>query len=1250
MRQLDLRRFFRSRPVVFSGLALWAFAVLSLAPLSASAGPLPELVGVLHLAAENEVAKSLELTDEQRTKLQELFDQREDKGTELLLDAKDLPVAERDAKLAPFRQDSEKLGKAILNPKQWGRLDQIRIGRTGLTTLAEPQIAEKLKLTSTQRSEIKDLIEERAAALKSADSVSEPEVRANFERQLKAVLDRVQFPQWEAMAGQTAGEALPEAATKTEPVKTDPTKTGPAGTSPPATKSEPGKSEVPVRTAPRGPRPAGPVSLKFNFRYQPWKDVLDWFADQADLSLFMEAPPQGTFNYTDDKSYTPGQALDLLNGALLTKGFTLIRRERMLMLVNLEDGIPPNLVPYVPVEQIDEKGEFELISVLFKLDKMTPAEAEAEIKKLLGPQGSVVVLPKARQILVTETAGRLKVIRPVIQAIENPEDSGQLQVFPLTNASLEEVLPVVRQMLDIPADRTATTDGSIRLGLDPVGNKLFASGKPEKIARLKEILKEIDIEGTKATPSGIVESPQLEVYTITTADPDSVLKVMQTLLAGLPDVRLAIDPKTGNLVALARPSQHSTIKATLGQMQRDARQVEVIRLKNLDPQLAVLSINKLFNEGDKAGANAPKVDADTTNNTLLVRGSEAQVAQIRDLLTKMGESGGGSSVEEAEKSKVRTYALSGRQATKAIEQLQAVWPTVRQNKIRVVTPSAIMPELRGERTPSGAATPATEPAGLPASVLEQLLQSGPARRLGPAAPLPPAKTEPKTGPSAPATNPQPEEPRDRRYDERRFEDRRDEGPRRDPPRRDEKTTSTPTRAIFARQIVEEKAEASAPVEPAPVKTPLTQLPGVAVPPTKAAPAPAAQVKPEPKKPVVDPVTGEPAPIIVTILGSRGIMVACEDTEVLDQFEGLLRTLTTSMAGGREYTIFYLKSASVGVVAETLEQIFAGGGASSGDSGGGGLIGDLAGAALGNMGGGLFGSLLGLGGGGSGGGSALSASGITIVPDVRLNALIVQASPADLDTMEELLKVLDQPDAPETDIASKPKLIPVKYTSAATIAELVREVYRDRLTNAAGAGGQRQPSPEEFIQMLRGGRGGGGGARGGNSRNAQAQVQKMSLGVDTRTNSLIVSAPQALLEEVEQLVATLDNASTQTDDTMSVVTLKRSNPQAVAQALSAILGETVRTTPATRPNTPGTRPGVPGQPGFNQQPGNQPSQAAIDEQAARMQIFRALQGQGGGGGLFGGGQGGRGAGGFGGGSSGFGGGGRGPTGGSGRGGR
>ena len=132
-------------------------------------------------------------------------------------------------------------------------------------------------------------------------------------------------------------------------------------------------------------------------------------------------------------------------------------------------------------------------------------------------------------------------------------------------------------------------------------------------------------------------------------------------------------------------------------------------------------------------------------------------------------------------------------------------------------------------------------------------------------------------------------------------------------------------------------------------------------------------------------------------------------------------METTAKSGREFTIFYLKFAKADTTADLLKEAI---GAGGGDEGGGGsVLGDLASNVLGDSGG-LLGGILGIGGGGGKSSGASSAtSGVTIIPDMRLNALFVHASSKDLDTMEQLLKVLDQPSSPEElQTVSRPRLI------------------------------------------------------------------------------------------------------------------------------------------------------------------------------------------------------------------------------------
>lgn len=961
------------------------------------------------------------------------------------------------------------------------------------------------------------------------------------------------------------------------------------------------------------------VKLRFNFRYQPWKDVLEWFAQQAGLSLIMDDPPKGTFNYTDDKAYTPAEAIDLLNGILQTKGYVLVRRNRMLMVINLENGIPPLLIETIPVEELDRRGTYEVVSVAFQLQKLTPEEIEGEVQKMIGPQGAVVSLPKSRQLLVTDTVGRLRAIQRAIQRAEDPEgihgQAPQLRQVPLQYASPNQVLPIVRQFLDIPPEQAASADGSIKIVADPMGKGLLVSGKEEKITRLMEILKILDIP-ENAAKSGMDQTPQLEVYAVAPADPNSVLAVIQTLLAGSPDARIALDPKTGNLVALCKPSEHATIRATLEQMQADPRKIEVITLGRVDPQTAATSLKKLFGIGDTPDPNKPQIEVDTVSKQLLVRATQTQLEQIKLLLEKMGEKGEGAEAT-TQGGNVRMIPITGRNGQEALERALEIWPTMHTNRIRVVRPSAVIPTMRpsseGESSSSPSSTESssgTKPWDTPEGMLEQLFgplggmgtprgeDSGGAARTRIIRPPSgsPSGGPPGAGPKPPflpgqTPLPLPTQPGPSSYPPTQPGSSRPGTP---PPDtntpRGEKPVGEKTTGVFPAATV--RAPGTIFLVSGVMAAPEDSGPSPqSVPSANASESETSEASSAPSRESLSPVSeeagsehgssehgssgsaksktsdqkdeaseankanGEP-PVIVVAPGPSGIMIASEDLEALDAFENLLNTLVANLPESN-VTVFYLKHARAEVVADTLERIFGASSSSGGPPGGGGrgLLGDIAGAALGDAGGGILGTLLGLGGPG-GTSSGLAPTGtIQITPDPRLNALVVQANPKDTEMIEELLKILDQEKGPEP-VAVQPKarVIPVINTAAEDIADLIKEVYNDRLIGG-GAAGQRPPTPQEFIQMLRG----SGGSRRGSTGTTQADIQqKMAIGVDTRNNAIIVVAPDQLFEEVEQLVKQLDAAAAESNQTIRVVNLKNANPSSVQQALSALMGNNVQT--------------------------------------------------------------------------------------------
>ncbi|RCS54321.1 hypothetical protein DTL42_04030 [Bremerella cremea] len=1083
----------------------WTVALLFLASLSNLQAADPTYVGVLATALEEDIAAQLQLSEEKYMELRTLAYEREKKALNLALELRGATPAQQREKLAPFVAESEKMAMELLTEPQREVLKKIQIQKKGLASLVDAEVAAQLNLADWQKKQIEDRL---ASAQRSGAGSRE---MAEYERFANKLLSDSQRAKWEEIAGITeTAEPLP--ADKVIP---------------------PNEEEAAEMTAAatKSAGEAGP--MRFSFRYQPWGDVLDWFAENAGLSLEMNAPPPGTFNYVDGKEYSPAEALDVLNSILLTKGYTLVRREKMLIVVNLEDGIPPNLVTTVDMDDLDNRGEYELVSVLFDLKKMKAEDAQAEISKLIGPQGSVVALNQSQQVFVTETGGRLRTIRDMIQAVENPFGN-DVTVVETKNLMAEEILTVVRQLLGMPEGTNATEDGSLRIASDTLGTKIFLTGKKSSVEKAEKLITQVDV------PGGFGSSPadqlQLEAYPLGSLDPETTLQVMQTLLAGNPDVRVTTDTNTGNIIVLGRASQHATVKATLSQLQRDSKQVDVIQLTTIDPQMAVLSINKLFGgSGEKPNPNAPIIDADPLTSQLLVRGTAEQVRQIHDLLEKMGEDPDAALALQGERGNIRSIPLTGTAAERVLSELEMLWPTVSKSRIRVVRPSST-PSVRGLNAQPQMESPNTT--NKPAYDEAQL-------------PRPPIDSEARR-----ATN-----------DLFHFVDytQANEGS-------DEGNVAVAPAAKPSIPIITgaQAPEVAQPVSPSDIAPPVASQP--------------AQSLGTLNKP------GE----IVVMMGPRGLIIASEDQEALNKLETLIETLSNRYSSSSDYSVYYLKYLKADVGAAMLQSVLTGVAPSS-NEGGGSLMGDIASEMLGG-GGGLMGSLMGLGGGGTS--TSLSGGSLSIIPDMRLNALYVQASVEDLDKIDQLLKIMDQPHSPEmVETKRQPRMIPVLYTNAQEIASIVQQVYSDRIAASASSQQQRQPSPEDFIRALRGGRGGRDGGGGGG---AQSEPEKMTIGVDARSNSLVVSAPDPLFEEVKSLVEQLDLAGDDTNQTMQAVRIRSSNPETLQKALQSITGQpvTVNSTSNSNSNSSSTTPTAPNP----------------DEIRQRMEMFQRMrqQMQGGGG--------------------------------------
>ena len=468
--------------------------LLLLGPVSQSAfaqrppGPESELL------RRTEIHSELGLSDEQSQKLQDLQEKSTTSRDDFEQYRKDLEAAETDEAKTKVREEfSARVIKArtlfqdnavdVLNDNQKASLRGLYLRTEGVRGLTNEDLAESYGVTEEQREKLVIVVREYRSAMRQIDDDVTEDERAKInddwkEKQL-AVLTAEQRTRYEKELAQ-APQRQEEAVAQESPA------------SPAAGGSEATSTEAGTQTAavPDGVTPVmsfgGGVDgerkliseFSFNFRFAPWEQVLLMFADGSDLTLDLVKIPPGTFNHLDDKKYSAKEALDIINGKLLRQGYGMFEKEGFLIVINLDDGIPPSLLRDVSVEELlsvdpVKVGNNELVNLTMEVAEMDTAKAAQEIEALVGPWGSMIALTESNILILTDIGSNLRRIQGLltIAMSKAKPDTQMFTMYPLKYMDVEEAELAVMTQFGMRKDV-----GTVRIRQGKAKAEAFSSG------------------------------------------------------------------------------------------------------------------------------------------------------------------------------------------------------------------------------------------------------------------------------------------------------------------------------------------------------------------------------------------------------------------------------------------------------------------------------------------------------------------------------------------------------------------------------------------------------------------------------------------------------------------------------------------------------------------------------------------------------------------------------------------------------
>ncbi|MFO0967069.1 MAG: secretin N-terminal domain-containing protein [Gemmataceae bacterium] len=316
-----------------------------------------------------------------------------------------------------------------------------------------------------------------------------------------------------------------------------------------------------------------------------------------------------------------------------------------------------------------------------------------------------------------------------------------------------------------------------------------------------------------------------------------------------------------------------------------------------------------------------------------------------------------------------------------------------------------------------------------------------------------------------------------------------------------------------------------------------------------------------KGPIVDPAKKRKKdlpPVTITAFGSK-LIVTSDDKDALALVTELVRLLTTAPGEG-DFQLIPLKNANATDAARILDEAFNG---KPAPRGGGGRPGGPLGGGLG----GLMMSAIGLGGGGG----ETPAERVRVVADPSINSLLVKANPLDMLTIRALVAKIDSGPSDDAGVGRTHVVGPLKSAAASEVATIIRDVYKQAIDG--GPSEARVGGFPGFAFPIGGAAAGGGGA----ARKAPI----LAVGVDDKTNSLVVHAPDGLFKDIKTLIDELEKRAEDAQTVVQVVGVKGMDPYVVQQAMDALQGR--NTFRRTTTGTGGFGPGGgfnPGGGGFN----------------------------------------------------------------------
>ena len=217
--------------------------------------------------------------------------------------------------------------------------------------------------------------------------------------------------------------------------------------------------------------------LMLNFQDVPLQSVLEYMSEAAGFIILGDTKVSGDVTILSKQPLNREEAVDLLDTILNEKGYTAIRRGRILKIVEKDKAQIEDLPVKSGADPEDIPKKDVMVTQIIPIRFGNAGQLIENISELLPEYATISANDGSNAIILTDTQTNIHRIAEIVSALDTSISSiSEIKVFPLVYADAKQLADVVKGLFETRSSGSSRSSSSRSSGIAEMMRSRFGGG------------------------------------------------------------------------------------------------------------------------------------------------------------------------------------------------------------------------------------------------------------------------------------------------------------------------------------------------------------------------------------------------------------------------------------------------------------------------------------------------------------------------------------------------------------------------------------------------------------------------------------------------------------------------------------------------------------------------------------------------------------------------------------------------------